>query len=509
MRLTRAGLGLLVLAGCPVDVALPEGSSTTGTSNSGGGTDSMGTSGAPLTGGGEETAVPTTGAGLTTTHALGDTEGTSSGSSTGGESSSSGDAEGSSSGEVGSSSSSGGDVAPFCGDGHVDPGEGCDDGNGLADDGCSPACEVGPGAEVVTPVPLVGGERLRCLAIVDKQLLDGVSHGLALGSTVDSSPEEVMRGRVQGMPLQGGVASWSYLEGAGIYGRSPVEAVATADGGVVVAGLIVTEDVQVDSGGYLWLARFSAAGELLWNVEAPALSTVAVDLAMTSGGDFVIAGHTAGFSFGVYAHRFRGSDGSLVWSYDEVPSDEIGRNYTSMALDEDDNVYLGGVRWKWTWPEPEEPGWLFVRALDAEGGERWTFERDSELQLDVEDATLAVTTDGQLMVFAAQREEFFEPTTFMITGLDLEGTQLWSQSWAPAIPEFVVLTNAVAAPDGGVYVTGGIGAWAEERITARFDAAGVPVWVNTSGTTWGVDIELDPDGVPHVLTYDSVISYLP
>ena len=36
----------------------------------------------------------------------------------------------------------GGAAAPFCGDGTVDPGEGCDDGNGQSLDGCSSNCVV-------------------------------------------------------------------------------------------------------------------------------------------------------------------------------------------------------------------------------------------------------------------------------------------------------------------------------------------------------------------------------
>lgn len=43
-------------------------------------------------------------------------------------------------------------VAPFCGDGNVDPGEACDDGNTLPGDGCSPTCtEECPGVEEIEP----------------------------------------------------------------------------------------------------------------------------------------------------------------------------------------------------------------------------------------------------------------------------------------------------------------------------------------------------------------------
>jgi cysteine-rich repeat protein len=45
-----------------------------------------------------------------------------------------------------------GAVEPFCGDGILDPGEECDDGNQLPDDGCSPTCEIEEtGGEGCTP----------------------------------------------------------------------------------------------------------------------------------------------------------------------------------------------------------------------------------------------------------------------------------------------------------------------------------------------------------------------
>ncbi len=40
---------------------------------------------------------------------------------------------------------------PFCGDGNLDPGEQCDDGNNVDGDGCSASCEVEGGGEGCTP----------------------------------------------------------------------------------------------------------------------------------------------------------------------------------------------------------------------------------------------------------------------------------------------------------------------------------------------------------------------
>jgi cysteine-rich repeat protein len=495
---SRSFLGVLAIAGCtPAGGAMTEGVGTS--SGAEVGADATGTGGAAQTGGGEETsAAPTSG---TTTLAIGDTEGTSGGGSSGSDGSS---------GLASSGSGSSGDVAPFCGDGSLDDGEGCDDGNVLADDGCSPDCVAGPGAERVVAVPLEEEESLSALALVDKQDLDGVSHGLVLGGSLwvgEPEPTE-MHARVQQRPLQGGAQAWSWQQGAGIYGRQVFEIATAANGDVVVAGLIFTEFVKPDTGGYLWLARFSAGGELVWSVEDEEVTTEAYGLAVTSDDDIVLAGHTAGFSTGNLAHRFRGSDGQLMWSYQEAYAPTFASGYASVAIDEEDRVYIAGVRYDYAWPEPE---WmrLFVRALDADGGERWTFEVPPEGPTNLRGMTLAVTGE-QVVVAAVEQVDIEEPTRVLLTGLDFEGASLWSRWWAPPVPTAVTIWDSAAAPGGGVYVTGWTGNYETRRLlTGRFDAAGSPVWVNTNPVGWGLDVEVDPDGVAQVVIEGAVVAYAP
>ena len=463
---------------------------------------------------------PTTGGEQATTHAIDDTEGTGSDSSS-------------------SSSTTGGDL--LCGNGVVDDGEqcddgnlldsdaciacahaacgdgflhagieACDDGNLLANDGCSPACEQGPGAELA-PLALQPGpkERFECMAIVDKQHLGGHSHGLTLGSVVHHfGPENQAGAYVRQLPLKGGAIQWSYLEYAGIYGRWPAAATTAPNGDVIVAGRVLTEAVQVDSGGYLWLARFSPAGEIVWSRDVVGISTVAFELDMTSDGDIVFVGSNMGFASVSQAHRFRGSDGQMVWTYEEQPSMTHGGYYADMALDDDDNLYIVGSRHTdMDFPE----GWVFVRALDPDGGELWEIERSSPQQY-LRAASIAVTTDEHIVFNATESVDVFAPpSTPILTALDLDGALLWSKSWNLAQPQGLGLGSALAAPDGGFYLTGGYQTLDDtpHRVTARFDAVGLPVWVNDQPGAGGGDLQFDPDGILHILTQTAVVSYLP
>lgn len=465
-----------------------------GTSGSGGGvasaTDSAGVTGAPEGSTGETTAVPTTGGP------------TSSGSSGGGETSTGG---------TGSSGASSTGAVAVCGDGELDDGEACDDGNVLADDGCSPLCEVGPGAALGAVVVPVGKlEHFAGLAVVGKQHLGGDSHGLTLAGEVSKvGPQGQVAAHVQQRSAQDGALRWAYLEYAEVFGRRAFQVVAAANGDVVVAGQIYTEQMKPDSGGRMWLARFSPAGDLVWSVEpemTPWISTR--EMVMNSAGDVVLVGIDGGLG-GVWSQalRIRGADGATLWKYSEPEAAEDYTYYEGVAVDAADDVYIVGTRWS----KGELLGRrLLVRALDRDGAERWAFELGAAPKASLDGTSISVTTDAQLFVVGVAVEGSEGPSTLVMTGVGLDGKPLWSEEWSPPAPTVFDLGEGVAAPDGGVYLVGGYGPEeARKGITAHFDAAGLPVWVNPGGSGPGIDLAVDPDGVLQVLIEGAVVAYAP
>ena len=462
---------------------------TSGGSSVASATDSAGVTGVPEGSTGETTAVPTTGGP------------TSSGSSGGGETST---------GSTGSSEASSTGAGAVCGDGELDDGEGCDDGNVLADDGCSPLCEVGPGAALGAVVVPVGAyERFAGLAVVGKQHLGGDSHGLTLAGEVSKvGPEGQVAAHVQQRAAQDGALRWAYLEYAELFGRRAFQVVAAANGDVVVAGQIYTEKMKPDSGGRMWLARFSPAGDLVWSVEpemTPWISTR--EMVMNSAGDVVLVGFDGGLG-GVWSQalRIRGADGATLWKYTEIDAPQDHSYYEGVAVDAADDVYIVGTRWS----KGELLGRrLLVRALDSDGAERWAFELEPAPHASLDGTSISVTTDAQLFVVGVAEEGSEGPSTLVMTGLGLDGKQLWSEEWSPPVPTVFDLGEGVAAPDGGVYLVGGFGTDVISGITAHFDAAGLPVWVNPGGSSPGIDLAVDPDGVLQVLIEGAVVAYAP
>ena len=78
------------------------------------------------------------------------------------------------------------DCQQSCGNGLLDPGEQCDDGNAIAGDGCSPTCLVGPGC---FQFPLAGLDTFETAAVVTVQISETLTELVAL-----SGPTVVERG---------------------------------------------------------------------------------------------------------------------------------------------------------------------------------------------------------------------------------------------------------------------------------------------------------------------------
>lgn len=491
---------LSLLTGCP-----EAGTGSTGEDTGGAGT-TAGTGETPdpgATGDAGTTAPHATDTTNTPDTTTGDTTGTTDDASTT-----------SSEGSDSSDAASGMTTAPLttCGDGVIDGDESCDDGNLLPDDGCSPTCEQGPGAALAPVVPpLLPGENLRCMAIVDKQHLGGPAHGLTLGGVIDAfGAEGQFAAHVWQLPLPGGPVGWSYLDHAGPSGRLVHDAATAADGDVIVVGLRFNEQVLVDSGGPTWMARFSPAGELVWDVELDA-TTMAHELTLTPDGDAVLVGRNAGLASVYNAHRVRGSDGALLWTYSEPFLPEQDSDFADVAVDADDNVYIVGSRSDDAWPPEAQDRWIFVRALGPDGGERWQQDLQSPGEHKLRAATIVVTADEQVVVTGVEYEADDQPKTARFIALDLEGAPLWSHPWIPEGALHAYPAAALATPGGGMYLTGTIPpqGGSPRRFTARFDADGLALWANFSDGPGGRKLALDPDGLLHVLTRESVVPHLP
>ncbi len=180
-------------------------------------------------------------------------------------------------GDSGSEESGDSPVAA-CGNGVLEEGESCDDGNTKAGDGCHPLC-VEPYQVVWTAA--YEGERGDRGFAVDVDTVNDAIYVVGLTETTATSKDDLL---VQRYSLRDGERAWSWSRNgeAGIDTAEHVQV--DANGDIVVAG-VETDD----QGEHAWLARFDAAGEILWEQHDPTGSK-AEGVAITGDGRIAVTG---------------------------------------------------------------------------------------------------------------------------------------------------------------------------------------------------------------------------
>jgi hypothetical protein len=303
--------------------------------------------------------------------------------------------------------------------------------------------------------------------------------------------------------------TWSFVEYAGIHGRVANRLATAADGDVIVAGQIWTEDVMVDSGGYLWLARFSPAGAVVWSHEFAGIAVRPTDLVVATTGEIIVTGIFAGFGLASSVQVFRG-DGSLMWTQAAPIGDDWLVLYEGAAVDDDGTIYLVGPR-RTAIEQTQEMGHL--RALSLQGSELWSVDFASPTHLYVDPTDVDLTTAGALVVALSERDEPLDPlvdSQLALATFTTAGALVWWNGWAPPEPWTGHAGPLVAALDGGVFVaTAERQGWqVVRRRVARVDAEGHEMWTTVSEGSAAHDAVLGPDGLLHMLA-DNVYPYVP
>jgi cysteine-rich repeat protein len=406
---------------------------------------------------------------------------------------------------TGDVSSTGSAMDP-CGDGILDPGELCDDGNLIAGDGCLPDCTPGTGA-ILPPIPLPDeGAWGRCLTTIDAALLGEPSHALVLGGSTQIPPSG---GRVQRFPLPDGqLAAWTFEHPGAPFGRYVDRLATAADGDIIVAGHIYTVDQQKE--GRLWLARLSPAGAVVWLREHETIPIDPVDLALLPSGDIVLAGRLAGWPLKDQPSWVQvfDAEGNLVWEHAAPASPEWLVRYSGVTVAGDGTIYVAGFGR----PMGDGPRRLVVEALAADGTPLWQTEEPSPAHGNLATSGIGLTAEGVLIVAMAEEDgSLLTGGDPALAGLDTDGALLWWQSWQLPSQWEVAGGLVVAAPGGGALV-----AWdegqediARTRVT-RFNADGDTMWeLQSDGQETPRDAALGPDDLLYVLEGREVRPYLP
>lgn len=205
--------------------------------------------------------------------------------------------EGSGSGQAGSS----GDVSvPRCGDGVVDEGEACDDGNDRAGDGCHPLC-VEPYQAVWTANYDEGGRGDRGFAVDIDADADAI-YVAGLTQSSDVSDDDLL---VQRWGLSDGDLVWSWSRDLASGTDRGEQVVVDAKGDVVVGGV----ETEADGREHAWIAKFDDAGALSWE-RADAVGSKAEGVTLADDGRIVAVGRAGELGHSLAWHQWYAPDGT-------------------------------------------------------------------------------------------------------------------------------------------------------------------------------------------------------
>jgi cysteine-rich repeat protein len=195
-----------------------------------------------------------------------------------------------------------------CGDGSVDAGEDCDDGNEVNSDGCNTDCResgstlwtIDFAADYDVPdFPLGGTLSFDQVAVAQNGSI-GVAAGILLGGT--EGENAILIGDVD----VGGDTSWTDVISSDEAGHHYFS-----------VGLSRSDEALVTCGfhgtglGSAFVIMYSADGERIWTVESNTPSSGAFDCILLPDGDVMTIGNE---SQDTDLRRYDGADGSLVWS---------------------------------------------------------------------------------------------------------------------------------------------------------------------------------------------------
>jgi cysteine-rich repeat protein len=286
-----------------------------------------------------------------TTYVDDGTSGTESSSSNGESDSESGDPSTSDSGTETETETETGDPGPFCGDGTLDLGEECDDGNASDDDGCSAECKSDCGIEYWVDITLEQGwfnihameaRPGGLLMLAGEVSQDGVPGMIRVSSMLDSE----LQGAIESPPL-GSAGSPDLPQ------THRVHALTLTQLGDVVALGTSTEVLVVDEDPVTsyWLARFAAADLVQqWRVEIPAADPELrpLDVAVLDNGDAILTMTTiiADDDSDIAFERRSGMDGSVIWQSSHTGAFDGGWSLDTaglVAVGEGDRVWAAGI----------------------------------------------------------------------------------------------------------------------------------------------------------------------
>ena len=266
-----------------------------------------------------------------------------------------------------------------------------------------------------------------------------------------------------------------------------------ADGSVYVTG----ETRSFGAGGDdAFLLKYNANGVLQWQRTygtAPddenSGSESGIDVAVAPDGTVVVLGNYRDGN--IFVAKFSGA-GDLIWDRTWGGNQE---GATAIAVAANGTVYVTGITFSFS----VDQGDAFLLSFSPAGTLNWQLTWGGPF-FDVARG-VAVATDGDIFITG---ETLFNANAAFLVKFAADGSVVWEREWGlvgkGGFPEDDDTDgNAVAAaPDGGAYVVGAsTGTGVDANLVAvRFDADGNFVWQKVGGPGFGaaLDVAVGSDG---------------
>lgn len=377
-----------------------------------------------------------------------------------------------------------------CGDGELDLGEQCDDGNDVDGDGCNSDCRAS-GQEIWTVMhasPGVVEDRAYALAIDSRGDIAVIGHVTVAGQGANLW---VRKYTTDGEPV------WTWvLDGDANVDEEGWAILVDDNDDFIVSGYVNTTTGGPDA----WTGKLSADGFLVWEARQDggvALVDQARGIAFANDGDLVAVGYATAATTtdtDLWMQRWSGDGQSVRWTSmrEGLPGGMPDRGHSIFAL-EDDFVVVG-------YKQDQDNGQHhWIERIDGGGNTVWVDE--GEL-LGRQGVWTAVRGNGAGdLVLAGWVESDAGDSDMWLQRRDPNGTVRWEDIVGSPGGADDRANVIVATADGGFVVGGemGAGAGSTDAWLRRYSAADAEVWTETvSGpagdrdTIWG--LAFAPDG---------------
>ncbi len=378
----------------------------------------------------------------------------------------------------------------WCGDGTLDDGEQCDDGNDVDGDGCNRDCRLS-GQEIWTAMYASPGfveDRAYALAIDSRGDIAVIGHVTVQGQGANLWIRKY---------TTDGEDAWTWVLNGDANADEEGWAILVDDNDDFIASGYVN---TLTGGPDAWVGKIGADGLLVWEARQDggvALVDQARGVAFAQGGDLALVGYATAATTtdtDLWLQR-RSADGQTVrWSSmrEGLPGGKPDRGHSIFAIGSD-FVVVGYKQDQ----DDRQHHWL--ERVDASGATVWADEGALDGLQGVFTAVRGTTT-GDLIVVGWQ-ESAAGDSDMWLQRRDPDGTLRWEDVVGSPGGADDRANVIVDTPDGGFVVGGemGAGAGSTDAWIRRYSANNTEVWTDSESgpagdrdTIWGLGF--DPQG---------------